>query len=75
MLGISDHWAFVATVLVLLMLPGPGMYAILTSAAKGGIRSGYAAVGGLMLGDWLLKFAALGAGVALVAFSACLVTE
>ena len=67
MLGISDYWAFVATVLVFLMLPGPGTFAILTSAAKGGVRGGYAALVGLMIGDWLLMFAALVGVAALLA--------
>lgn len=59
MLGISDYWAFVAAVLVFLMLPGPGTFAVLTSTAKGGLRGGYAALAGLMIGDWLLILAAL----------------
>jgi leucine efflux protein len=65
MLGISDHWAFVATVLVFLMLPGPGTFALLTAGAKARMRGGYAALAGLMLGDWLLMLAAL-VGVAAV---------
>lgn len=67
MLGISDFWAFVATVLVFLMLPGPGTFAILTSTAKGGKRGGYAALAGLMLGDWLLMLAAMVGVAALLA--------
>jgi threonine/homoserine/homoserine lactone efflux protein len=67
MLGISDLWAFVATVVVFLMLPGPGTFAILTSTAKGGKRGGYAALAGLMLGDWLLMLAALVGVAALLA--------
>jgi len=67
MLGISDFWAFVATVLVFLMLPGPGTFAILTSTAKGGKLGGYAALAGLMLGDWLLMLAALVGVAALLA--------
>jgi threonine/homoserine/homoserine lactone efflux protein len=67
MLGISDYWAFIATVLVFLMLPGPGTFAILTSTAKGGLRGGYAALAGLMIGDWLLMSAALIGVAALLA--------
>jgi len=67
MLGISDYWAFVATVLVFLMLPGPGTFAVLTSSAKGGLRGGYAALAGLMMGDWLLMLAALVGVAALLA--------
>jgi threonine/homoserine/homoserine lactone efflux protein len=32
---------------------------LLTSTAKGGLRGGYAALAGLMLGDWLLMIAAM----------------
>lgn len=67
MLGISDYWAFVAAVLVFLMLPGPGTFAILASTAKGGVRGGYAALAGLMAGDWLLMLAALVGVAALLA--------
>jgi leucine efflux protein len=67
MLGISDFWAFVATVLVFLMFPGPGTFAILTSTAKGGTRGGYAALAGLMIGDWFLMLAALVGVAALLA--------
>jgi threonine/homoserine/homoserine lactone efflux protein len=67
MLGISDFWAFVAAVLVFLMLPGPGTFAVLTSTGKGGLRGGYAALTGLMTGDWLLMLAALIGVAALLA--------
>jgi threonine/homoserine/homoserine lactone efflux protein len=67
MLGISDYWAFIAAVLVFLMLPGPGTFAVLTSTAKGGLRGGYAALAGLMIGDWLLMLAALVGVAALLA--------
>jgi len=66
-LGISDFWAFVAAVLVFLMLPGPGTFAVLTSTAKGGVRGGYAALAGLMTADWLLMLAALVGVAALLA--------
>jgi leucine efflux protein len=67
MLGISDYWAFIAAVLVFLMLPGPGTFAVLTSTAKGETRGGYAALFGLMIGDWLLMLAALVGVAALLA--------
>jgi leucine efflux protein len=67
MLGISDYWAFIAAVIVFLMLPGPGTFAVLTSTAKGGLRGGYAALAGLMIGDWLLMLAALVGVAALLA--------
>jgi len=59
MLGISDYWAFVAAVLVFLMLPGPGTFSILGSTTRGGRVGGYAALAGLMLGDWLLMCGAM----------------
>lgn len=74
MLGISDYWAFVAAVLVFLMLPGPGTFAVLTSTAKGGLRGGFAALTGLMIGDWLLMLAALVGVAALVAAHPALFT-
>jgi threonine/homoserine/homoserine lactone efflux protein len=61
--GITDYWSFALAVLVFLMLPGPGTFAVLTSAAQGGVRGGYAALIGLMLGDVILIVLAL-AGVA-----------
>ena len=57
--GISDYWAFVAAMLVFLMLPGAGTFAVLTSTAKGRLRGGYATLAGLMIGDWLLMLAAI----------------
>jgi threonine/homoserine/homoserine lactone efflux protein len=63
MSGITDFPAFAAAVLVFLMIPGPGTFAVLTSAAQGGLRGGYASVAGIMLGDLMLILMAL-AGVA-----------
>jgi threonine/homoserine/homoserine lactone efflux protein len=67
MLGITDYWAFVAAVLVFLMLPGPGTFTVLASTARAGLRGGYAALAGLMVGDWLLMVAALIGVAALLA--------
>ena len=50
-LGIHDFVAFVAAVLVFLMLPGPGTLALLNSTGKGGFRAGAAATLGLIV--WL----------------------
>ena len=63
MFGLTDYWSFAGAVLIFLMLPGPGTFAVLTSAAQGGLRGGYAALFGLMLGDLILITLAL-AGVA-----------
>jgi leucine efflux protein len=65
MLGITDYGAFCAAVLVFLVLPGPGTFALLTSTGKGGFRAGAAAVIGVILGDQLLMWLAI-AGVAAV---------
>lgn len=68
MLGIADYWAFVAAVLVFLMLPGPGTFALLTSTGQGGFRAGAAATFGLIAGDQVLMWlAALGVAAVLQA--------
>ncbi len=67
-LGISDYTAFVAAVLVFLMLPGPGTFALLSATAKGGLRAGAAATTGLIVGDQVLMWmAALGVAAVLQA--------
>ena len=67
MLGISDFGAFCAAVLVFLALPGPGTFALLTSTAKGGFRAGAAATLGLIVGDQILLWLAVGGVAALLA--------
>lgn len=68
MLGIADYWTFVAAVLVFLMLPGPGTFALLTSTGKGGLRAAAAATFGLIAGDQVLMWlAALGVAAVLQA--------
>ena len=67
MLGISDFGAFCAAVLVFLALPGPGTFALLTSTAKGGFRAGSAATLGLIVGDQILLWLAVGGVAALLA--------
>ena len=75
MLGVTDYGAFVISFLVLLVIPGPGNFALLTSTAKGGIRGGLAATLGVILGDQVLLWLAV-AGVAalLAAYPAALHT-
>ncbi len=63
MFGVSDYGAFVAAIIVFLMLPGPGNLALITSTGKGGIRGGIAATFGVILGDQVLLWMAV-AGVA-----------
>ena len=59
MLGINDYWGFVAATLVFLMLPGPGTFGVLTSTSKGGLRAGFAALTGIIIGDWILMLLAV----------------
>lgn len=63
MLGITDYTTFVVTVLVFLLVPGPGNLALITSTSKGGIKGGLAATLGVILGDQVLMWSAV-AGVA-----------
>lgn len=62
MFGVADYGAFVATVIIFLLIPGPGNLALITSTGKGGVRGGLAATLGVILGDQLLMWAAV-AGV------------
>jgi leucine efflux protein len=67
MFGIADFGAFCAAILVFLALPGPGTFALLTSTAKGGVRAGAAATLGLIVGDQVLLWLAVGGVAALLA--------
>jgi len=67
MFGITDFGAFCAAILVFLALPGPGTFALLTSTAKGGLRAGAAATLGLIVGDQVLLWLAVGGVAALLA--------
>jgi len=71
MFGVADYGAFVVTVIIFLLIPGPGNLALITSTSKGGVRSGLAATLGVILGDQCLMWAAV-AGVAalLIAYPA-----
>ncbi|WP_050464299.1 leucine efflux protein LeuE [Herbaspirillum autotrophicum] len=57
-LGITDVWQLIAATVIFLMLPGPGTFCVLTCSAKHGLRGGFAAIAGLMLGDIVLMFLA-----------------
>jgi leucine efflux protein len=65
MFGIADYGAFVAAIVLFLLIPGPGNLALITSTSKGGIRGGLAATLGVIIGDQFLMWAAV-AGVAAV---------
>ena len=38
MFGIADYGAFVAAMILFLLIPGPGNLALITSTSKGGVR-------------------------------------
>ncbi len=63
MFGIADYGAFVAAIVLFLLIPGPGNLALITSTSKGGIRGGLAATLGVIAGDQVLMWLAV-AGVA-----------
>lgn len=65
MFGIADYGAFVAAIVLFLLIPGPGNLALITSTSKGGIRGGLAATAGVIVGDQCLLWAAV-AGVSAV---------
>lgn len=65
MFGIADYGAFVAAIILFLLIPGPGNLALITSTSKGGIRGGLAASLGIIAGDQILLWAAV-AGVSAV---------
>lgn len=63
MFGVADYGAFVVTIIVFLLIPGPGNLALITSTGKGGVRGGLAATLGVIAGDQVLMWMAV-AGVA-----------
>ena len=67
MLGVTDYGTFVVTVLIFLLIPGPGNLALITSTSKGGIRGGLAATMGVIAGDQVLMWSAVAGVAALLA--------
>jgi threonine/homoserine/homoserine lactone efflux protein len=67
MFGIADYGAFVAAIIVFLLIPGPGNLALVTSTGKGGIRGGLAATLGVIAGDQVLMWLAVAGVAALLA--------
>ncbi len=63
MFGIADYGAFVAAIIIFLLIPGPGNLALITSTSKGGRLGGMAATFGVIAGDQILMWLAV-AGVA-----------
>ena len=67
MFGIADYGAFVAAIVLFLLIPGPGNLALITSTSKGGVRGGLAATLGVIAGDQVLMWAAVAGVAALLA--------
>lgn len=67
MLGVADYGAFVAAIVLFLMIPGPGNLALITSTGQGGIRAGMAACAGVIAADQLLMWLAVAGMAALLA--------
>ncbi|QNP47273.1 LysE family translocator [Diaphorobacter aerolatus] len=67
MFGIADYGAFVAAIIVFLCIPGPGNLALITSTSKGGFRGGFASTLGVICGDQVLMWAAVGGVAGLMA--------
>ena len=67
MFGIADYGAFVAAIVLFLLIPGPGNLALITSTGKGGVRGGLASTCGIILGDQVLMWLAVAGVAALLA--------
>ncbi len=67
MLGVTDYGTFVVTILIFLLIPGPGNLALVTSTSKGKIRGGMGATFGVILGDQILMWSAVAGVAALLA--------
>jgi threonine/homoserine/homoserine lactone efflux protein len=67
MFGISDYGAFVAAMIVFLLIPGPGNLALITSTSKGGVSGGLGATFGVIAGDQVLMWMAVAGVAALLA--------
>jgi threonine/homoserine/homoserine lactone efflux protein len=67
MLGVTDYGTFVVTIIIFLLIPGPGNLALITSTTKGGILGGLAATMGVILGDQVLMWSAVAGVAALLA--------
>lgn len=63
--GVADYGAFIAAILIFLLIPGPGNLALITSTGRGGIAGGMGATLGVIAGDQVLLWAAV-AGVSAV---------
>ena len=67
MFGISDYGAFVAAMIVFLLIPGPCNLALITSTSKGGVSGGMGATLGVIAGVQVLMWMAVAGVAALLA--------
>lgn len=67
MFGVADYGAFVAAIVLFLLIPGPGNLALITSTGQGGIRAGMAACFGVIAADQVLMWLAVAGVAALLA--------
>jgi leucine efflux protein len=51
MLGITHLWTYVVGTALIILLPGPNSMYVLSTAARRGVRDGYAAACGVFIGD------------------------
>ena len=67
MFGITDYGTFIATILLFLLVPGPGNLALITSTTQGGIKGGFGSIFGVLAGDQILMWLAIGGMAAVMA--------
>ena len=51
MLGVTNLWTYVVGTALIILLPGPNSMYVLSTAARRGVRHGYAAACGVFIGD------------------------
>jgi len=66
MFGITDLTAYLIGTVIIILLPGPNSLFVLSVAARQGVRDGYRAAAGVMVGDAILMVASV-LGVAALA--------
>jgi leucine efflux protein len=59
MFGITDLTAYLIGTVVIILLPGPNSLFVLSVAARQGVRDGYRAASGVMVGDAVLMIASV----------------
>jgi len=52
MFGVTDYGVFLVAFVVLLAIPGPGSFALITTTGKGGIRAGLAPACSVWASSW-----------------------